>query len=183
MFLTAFNYCIGLFSDEKDVFCTSIHGGRTDNRWSRLAGPLFLTYYFRFTKVPHERVLDLLHKSSNQIMNTMRCFVSTPREGEMFFQYQGDIIDINRIGDAKAERIRLQLDSLPFHMQVMYDNKGYYYELRYWENRFDRIQLEIFLICYEYVLNAMLEERSVRRLKMHLPEEVYPKHYCVDGQE
>ena len=183
MFLTAFNYCIGLFSDEKDVFCTSIHGGRTDNRWSRLAGPLFLTYYFRFTKVPHERVLDLLHKSSNQIMNTMRCFVSTPREGEMFFQYQGDIIDINRIGDAKAERIRLQLDSLPFHMQVMYDNKGYYYELRYWENRFDRSQLEIFLNCYEYVLNAMLEERSVRRLKKHLPEEVYPKHYFVDGQE
>ncbi|NME82125.1 AMP-binding protein [Clostridium sp. SM-530-WT-3G] len=183
IFLTAFNYCIGLFSDEKDVFCTSIHGGRTDNRWARLAGPLFLTYYFRFTQVPHERVSELLHKSSKQIMNTMRCFVSTPREGEMFFQFQGDIIDINKIGDAKAERIRLQLDSLPFHLQVMYDNKGYYYELRYWENRFDRSQLEIFLNCYESILNAMLEERSVRRLKKHLPESVYPKHYFVDGQE
>lgn len=181
MFLTAYNYCISLFSDEKDVFCTSIHGGRTDNRWTRLAGPLFLTYYFRFTQVPHERVNELLHKSSKQIMNTMRCYISTPREGEMFFQFQGDLININKVGDAKAERIRLQLDSLPFHMQVMYDDKGYYYELRYWENRFDRAQLEIFLTCYESILNAMMEERSVRRLKKHLPEKVYPKHYYVEA--
>lgn len=183
IFLTAFNYCIGLFSDEKDVFCTSIHGGRTDNRWARIAGPLFLTYYFRFTKIPHERVNELLHKSSRQIMNTMRCYISTPREGEMFFQFQGDLININKVGDAKAERIRLQLDSLPFHMQVMFDDKGYYYELRYWENRFDRSQLEIFLECYENILNAMVEERSVRRLKKHLPENVYPKHYYVEGEE
>ncbi|MDO5516172.1 MAG: AMP-binding protein [Clostridium sp.] len=182
MFLTAFNYCINLFSDEKDVFCTSIHGGRTDNRWARLAGPLFLTYYFRFKQVPHERVNELLHKSSKQIMNTMRCYISTPREGEMFFQFQGDLININTVGDAKVERIRLQLDSLPFHMQVMYDEKGYYYELRYWENRFDRAQLEIFLTCYENILNAMMEERSVRRLKKHLPESVYPKHYYIEAR-
>lgn len=183
MFLTAFNYCISLFSDEKDVFCTSIHGGRTDNRWARLAGPLFLTYYFRFTKTPHERVPELLQKSSNQIMNTMRCYISTPREGEMFFQFQGDIININKVGDAKAERIRLQLDSLPFHMQVMYDEKGYYYELRYWDNRFDRSQLEVFLGCYEHILNAMLEERSVRRLKKHIPEKMFPKHYFIEGEK
>lgn len=182
MFLTAFNYCISLFSDEKDVFCTSIHGGRTDNRWARIAGPLFLTYYFRYSKVAHERVPQLLQKSSNQIMNTMRCYISTPREGEMFFQFQADLININKVGDAKAERIRLQLDSLPFHMQVMYDEKGYYYELRYWENRFDRSQLEVFLECYEHVLNAMLDERSVRRLKKHIPEKLYPKHYFVEGE-
>ncbi len=182
-FLTAFNYCISLFSDEKDVFSTSIHSGRTDNRWTRIAGPLFLTYYFRYNVVPHERVVDLLKKSGKQIMNTMRCNISTPREGEMFFQFQGDILNIDEIGDAKAERVRLQLDSLPFHMQVMWDKDGYYTELRYWKNRFDIESLEIFLTCYEYILEAMLDERSVRRLKKHLPESVYPKHFYVKAGE
>lgn len=183
LFITAFNYCISLFSDEKDIFSNSIHSGRTDNRWTRIAGPLFLTYYCRFTQVPHERVSELLHKCGKQIMNTMRCSTPTPREGEMFFQYQGDILNINKIGDAAAEKIRLQLDSLPFHMQVMSDEKGYYMELRYWKNRFDREQIEVFLTCYESILEAMLEERSVRRLKKHLPEKVYPKHFYVKAAQ
>ncbi|MBU5488836.1 AMP-binding protein [Clostridium sp. MSJ-8] len=177
IFLTAFNYCISLFSDEKDVFSNSIHSGRTDSRWTRLAGPLFLTYYCRYTQVPHERVIELLKKTSKQIMNTMQCFVAAPREGEMFFQFQGDILNINKIGDAEVEKIKLQLDSLPFHMQVMYDDKGYYTELRYYENRFDREQLEIFLQCYENILIGIMQERSVRRLKNYLPQEVFPKHF------
>ena len=60
MFLTAYNYCISIFSDEKDVISTSIHSGRTDSRWTRLAGPLFLSYLFRYTNVPHETVPELL---------------------------------------------------------------------------------------------------------------------------
>jgi hypothetical protein len=75
----------------------------------------------------------------------------------------------------------LQLDSLPFHMQIMYDEEGFYTELRYWENRFDGSLLEIFLTCYEEIVRAMMEETSVRRLKRHLPEEVYPKHFRVYG--
>lgn len=181
LFLTAYNYCISLFSDEKDTFCTSIHSGRTDNRWTRIAGPLFLTYYCRFTQVPHERVPELLRKSGKQVMNTMRCYTPTPRQGEMFFQFQGDILNIDKIGDAKAEKIKSQLDSLPFHMQVMSDEKGYYLELRYWKNRFDKEQLEIFLTCYQSIIEAMMEERSVRRLKKHLPEKVYPKHFYINA--
>lgn len=180
LFLTAFNYCISLFSDEPDVFANSIHSGRTDSRWTRIAGPLFLTYYYRYTQVPHERVIPLLQKTGKQIMETMKCQISAPRESEMFLQFQGDIININEIGGAKAERIHLQLDSLPFHMQIMNDNKGYFMELRYWENRFDKEQIEIFLTCYECVVAAMLEERSVRRLKRHMPEEVYPKHFYIE---
>ncbi|MCH5268634.1 MAG: AMP-binding protein [Lachnospiraceae bacterium] len=176
VFLTAFNYCIYLFSDEDDVFSNSIHSGRTDNRWTRLVGPLFLTYYCRYTREPHERVIELLHRTGKQIMNTMRCFVSAPREGEMFFQFQGDIIGNAEIAGGKVEKIQRQLDSLPFHMQVMTDDEGYYMELRYWENRMDKKLLEIFLASYECIINAMLDERSVRRLKRHLPEELYPKH-------
>ena len=179
IFLTAYNYCIGIFSNEKDTISSSIHSGRTDSRWARLAGPLFLTYYFRYTNVPHETVPQLLQKSGRQIMDTMRCYISNLHADEMFFQYQGDILNIDQIGGAPAERMKIQLDSLPFHLQVMSDEKGYFYELRYWKNRFDREQLKIFMICLEAVVGAMPEEPSVRRLKKHLPETVFPKHYRI----
>lgn len=181
MFLAAFNYCISLFSHEDEVFSNSIHSGRTDSRWNRLAGPLFETYYCRGSKVPHEKVEELLKKTAAQIMNTMKCVVSCPRQGEMFFQFQGDILETPQIGGDKTKRVHVQLDSLPFHLQVMFDDKGYYTELRFWENRFDRELLEIFLVCYEAVLAAMLEETSVRCLKKHMPQEVYPKHYYVEA--
>ena len=183
IFLTAFSYCIGIFTNEKEALATSIHSGRTDSRWNRLAGPLFLTYIFRYTKVPHETVPHLLQRSGKQIMDTMRCYISTLHADEMFFQYQGDILNVEEIGGAPAERQHVQLDSLPFHLQVMSDNKGYYYELRYWENRFDRSQLEIFMTCMEIIVQSMLDEPSARRLKKHLPDSVFPIHYFVEAGE
>lgn len=110
-------------------------------------------------------------------MDTMRCYISNLHADEMFFQYQGDILNINEIGGAPAERVRMQLDSLPFHLQVMSDDKGYYYEMRYWENRFDTAQLKIFLECLETIVAAMLEETSVRKLKNHLPDPLFPVNY------
>lgn len=183
MFLTAFNYCIGIFSNEKDTVGTSIHSGRTDSRWTRLAGPLFRTYFFRYTNVPHETVPHLLQRSGKQIMETMRCYISTLHADEMFFQYQGDILNINEIGGAPAKLQRMQLDSLPFHLQVMSDKSGYYYELRYWENRFDCLQLQVFMSCLEVIVESMLEEPSVRRLKKHLPQELFPIHYFIEAGE
>lgn len=179
MFVTAFNYLVYLFSDEEDVFCNSIHSGRTDSRYARLAGSLFTCYFCRFTKEPHEKVLSLLKRTGKQIMNTMKSGISMARQGEVFFQYQGDILGQNSIGGCPAEREHVQLDALPFHLQVMSDDKGYYQELRYWANRFDPAQLQIFLDCLEAVILAMLDEPSVRRLKRHLPEEVYPKHFFI----
>lgn len=181
LFVAAFNYCISLFAGEQDVFCSSIHSGRTDSRWNRIAGPLFETYYCRYTVVPHESVEDLIKKTGRQIMNTMKCLTSCPREGEMFFQFQGDILNVPQIGEKETERLPLQLDSLPFHFQIMYDDYGYYTELRFWENRFDAETLQVFLTCFEEVLKAMLEEASVDQLKYHLPDEVYPKRFYVEA--
>ena len=100
LFLTAFNYCVMLFSNEKDVFTDSIHGGRTDGRWRRVAGPLFLTYHCRYQVIPHETTVGLLTRMGKQVMDTMQCFISVPREGEMFFQYQGDIINIREVAES-----------------------------------------------------------------------------------
>ena len=180
LFLTAFNYCVSLFSGEKDVMTCSIHSGRTDGRWRRLAGPLFLTYLCRQQTLPHETSLALLKRMGRQVMDTMHCQISVPREGEMFFQYQGDIIEIDRIGGLPAKRLHPRLDSLPFHMQVMSDNNGFYTELRYWSRRFDRDLLEEFLDCYEAIILAMETETSARMLKTHIPEKYTPKHITME---
>ncbi|MBO5303974.1 MAG: AMP-binding protein [Lachnospiraceae bacterium] len=181
LFLTAFNYCISVFANEDDVLSTSIHSGRTDSRWNRLTGALFTTYYFRYTRKPHETVPELLQKSAKQILRTMDCHTSNLHADEMFFQYQGDILNINEIGGAPAERQKLQLDALPFHLQVMSDKKGYFYELRYWENRYDKAQLEVFMRCFEAILQAMQTESSVRRLKKYIADSDRPKHFYIEA--
>lgn len=124
---------------------------------------------------------EMLKRSGRQIMATMRCYMSNLHADEMFFQYQGDILNINTIGGYPAERQRIQLDSLPFHLQVFSDDRGYYYELRYWENRFDRQQLQVFMTAVECVAEAMMDEHFARRLKRHLPDELFPKHYFVEA--
>lgn len=182
LFLTAFNYSIAMFSGEQDVFCNSIHSGRTDSRWSRIVGPLFLTYYCTYHKEQNQKTIDMLKKTSKQILHTMQCQTSCPREGEMFFQYQGDILEIEKIGGCKPTRVRQQLDSLPFHMMVMTDAEGYYTELRFWENRFAKDQLEIFLTCYEQLVNAMTREANSKALYKYLPSNVFAKTVLVNEE-
>ena len=177
-FVAAFNYCVSLFSGEDDVFCTSIHSGRTDSRYSRIACALFLTYFSRYTVTPHETMEELIRKTGKQILQTMKTKTPMSRASEMFFQFQGDILDVKMPGE-DTERVHVQLDSLPFHLMVMYDDRGYYVELRYWKNRFSPEIAEIFVLCFESVLKAMIDETSVRKLKYHLPNEVYPKGLYV----
>ncbi len=180
-FLSAFTYCISVFANEDDVICTSTHSGRTDSRWYRLVGPLYMTYYYRFTRKPHETVTELLHKSANQILRTMDHPLTNVRADEMFFQYQGDILNINEIGGVPAQLQEVQLDATPLHMQVMSNQNGYQYELRYWENRYDKAQLEVFLRCYRAILEAMMTESSVRRLKKYIPDSEKPKHFYIEA--
>ena len=182
-FLTAYNLSIGLFSNEKDTVSSSIHSGRTDSRWNRLAGPLFLTYFFRNKEGVDQTVPELLKANATQIMDTMRCYISNLHADEMFFQYQGDILNIDTVGGYPAERQRMQLDSLPFHLQVFTDAKGYYYELRYWENRFDTRQLQDFLTVMESLMDAMQDEILVRRLSRRLPDHLFPLHYIITVEE
>lgn len=180
-FLTAFNYCVSVFANEDDVVVSSTHSGRTDSRWHSVIGPLYMTYYHRYTRVPHETVPELLHKSANQILKIMDKSVSNIRADEMFFQYQGEIMNINEIGGVKAEIIRLNLDATPFHLQIMANKKGYFYELRFWENRYDKKQLEIFMNCYKAILQAMMTEKSVRRLKYYIEVEDKPLYFYTEA--
>lgn len=181
LFLTAFNHCISIFSDEDDTVSTSIHNGRTDSRWGKLAGCLFVTYNFRHTVDSNVLVLDALKNSARQILETMRCHVNNLHADEMFFQYQGSLLDFSEIGGAPAKNIPLELDSLPFHLLVVTKDNGYAYELRYWENRFDAKQLKIFLEVYNAVLGAMLNNIQTNEIYNYLPESVFANSNC-DGE-
>ncbi len=183
LFLTAFSYAVGLFGASDDVAITSIHNGRTDGRWARLAGSFFATYVFRYKRVAHETVEELLKRNADQILHTMETHMSSQHADEMFIQYQGDLLNIPQIGGEPAEGIKIQLDSLPFHLMIYSGNNGYTYELRYWENRYDMDMLVVFITAIENIITAMLEgETSARKLKDHLAAKLYPKHFTIQAE-
>ena len=169
LFVTAFNQCISMFSDNDDTVSTSIHNGRTDSRWARMVGSVFTTYNFRYKINKETRVKDILRASAKQVMDTMCCRINTLHADEMFIQYQGSMFSDPLIGGVKAKNIPLQLDSLPFHLMIHQDTRGYRYELRYWSNRYDEKQLSIFMDVYEAVVNAMLTEEKVMDLHNNIP--------------
>ena len=121
----------------------------------------------------------MLHRNADQILHTMETHMSSQHADEMFIQYQGTLLDIPQIGGEPATGIKIQLDSLPFHLMIYEAKRGYTYELRYWENRFDKDMLEVFLEVMENILIAMREETSVRKLKDHLSARLYPRHFEI----
>lgn len=179
-FLTAFAHCLSIFSNDDKLFTTSIHSGRTDSRWQHIVGSVFLTYCYRYDKKLDEPIIKLLKNSAEQVQKIMNCGFSNMRADEILFQYQGNIIGISEIGGAPAELQRIPLDSMPFHMQVMEGRKGYFYELRYWKNRFEDAQLEVFLRCYQAVLQAMLTVETVRGIESYIPESDMPKLFYTE---
>ncbi len=182
VFLTAFSYTAALFWNSDDILVSSIHNGRTDGRWTRIAGQFYANYAFRYKKVAHETVEELLKRNAGQILHTMETHMSCQLADEMFFQYQGELLNIPQIGGESAEGIRVQLDSMPFHMMVYAGKDDYTYELRYWENRFDREMLMVFLTAMENIIKAMFDETSARKLKDHLAARLYPEHLTMTAQ-
>lgn len=186
VFLTAFNQCISIFSDRDDTVSTSIHNGRTDSRWARIAGCLFVTYSYRHIFNANETLEEMFHASARQVMETMCSRVHSLHADEMFIQYQGDLFSHGEIGGAPVEMVPMQLDSLPFHLMIHARRDGsYFYELRYWANRFEEQQLSIFMDAMDAVLSAMEEVDVIKDLKNHLPAHIFPvdtKNKILDRQ-
>ena len=63
----------------------------------------------------------------------------------------------------------------------MWDEKGYYYELRYWKNRFDTQLLKLFMTVMERIVAAMEEEGQAAGLKNRLSPDLFPLHYRVEA--
>ena len=173
VFLTAFNQCISIFSDRDDTLSTSIHNGRTDSRWARLVGCLFVTYNYRHTFSDDEKLSEMFRSSARQVMESMCSHIHTLHADEMFIQYQGDLFSHGELGGAPAQMVPMRLDSLPFHLMVHAANGGYFYELRYWENRFEQQQLSIFMEAMDAILGAMAEEETIGSLRNHLPAHLF----------
>ena len=173
-FLTAFNYLVSIYSDSSDTISSSVHNGRIDSRWGRIAGCLFAAYGFRRKFDESETMVDAVRNSGRQVLETMRCYLKNPHPDEMFFQYQGKLLEHDCLGGAPAQSIPLQLDSLPFHLMVMNSKGGYRYELRFWENRFDGRMLQMFLDALDAILEAMLTASKLSQLHDALPKTLFP---------
>ena len=182
LFHAAFDYTVAMLRNEKDAACCTIHSGRTDGRWARLAGPLFMSCYFRFRQEPGETVREALRRLAAQNRETMKCFVSNLKCDEMFFQYQGDFLRMNRYEKIWAESLPLQLESQPFHLQILAGENGFAYEQRYWKNRMEEGLLKVFLQCLEAVVLAMMTEERVEDLRGRLPQTVIPQMAMSEGQ-
>ena len=63
----------------------------------------------------------------------------------------------------------------------MWDEKGYYYELRYWKNRFDTQLLKLFMTVMEQIVAAMEEEGQAANLKNRLSVDLFPLHYHIEA--
>lgn len=182
-FLTVFNMCISIFSNEDDTISTSIHNGRTDSRWGRVAGCFFVTYNFRAKFSKKMSLSKAFSTGAKQIMDTMCCRMNNLHADEMFFQYQGDLLDFDTLGGAPVEHIPLQLDSLPFHLMVHLRGEEYRYELRFWENRFERQQLVIFMDVMDALLAACLDYGTVGQVRKHIPASLLSKEITVSAEE
>lgn len=183
IFLTAFNQCISIFSDKDDTVSTSIHSGRTDNRWANITGCLFTTYNFRCKFNKKESVEATISKSAKQIMDTMCCKLNNLHADEMFIQYQGTILNFKELGGAPVKREHLQLDSLPFHLMIFSNEETYSYELRYWNNRFEEKQLQIFMDCMDAVLKAMVEKDMLSSVRNELPRHIFANDVTISSDE
>lgn len=183
LFLTAFSYTLSIFSDMDDVAITSIYNGRTDGRWARLLGQLFIWYPFRYTKVKNESVEDLLKKGTGKIMNTMKTHMCVRPVDDLLVQYQGDLLDIPEIGGQKAIMENLDMDSTPFHLMIFSDSYGYPYQLWYGANRFDGELLKIFFAAMEDVAVGLLKETDVSQVAGHISSELYPKHVSLTAKD
>ena len=118
-FLTAFNYLVSIYSDDSDTISSSVHNGRIDSRWGRIAGCLFSNYGFRRKFEETESMVDAVRTSGRQILETMRCYLKNPHPDEMFFQYQGKLFEFSTIGNEPVQIVPMELDGYPFHFIVI----------------------------------------------------------------
>jgi len=177
-FLSAFSYTLSIFKNLDDVLITSIHSGRIDGRWSRLLGQFFVWYPFRYKRVKHETVIQLLKKNSDKILNSMKTHMSI-RPDEYIVQYQGDLLNIPKLCGEDTEMLDLEMDSTPFHLMIFSTDKGFPYRLWYGANRFDGELLKIFFEVMNDVAYAMLIEKSVVKLQNYISPNLIPKHLSV----
>ena len=89
---------------------------------------------------------------------------------------------MNRYEKIWAESLPLQLESQPFHLQILAGENGFAYEQRYWKNRMEEGLLKVFLQCLEAVVLAMMTEERVEDLRGRLPQTVIPQMAMAEGQ-
>jgi hypothetical protein len=125
----------------------------------------------------------MLHEAGAQLLDILSHNLDNYRADEMLFQYQGNTLQVDELGGAPVESIPLPLDALPFHLNVHQKGDGFIYDFRYWKNRFEEAQLELFLSVYEQTVLAMVEGRQISEPQSYLSAEAFPGTVTLDSGE
>lgn len=183
LFLTAFNICISLFSGNKSIFTTSIHSGRTDGRYADSIGMYFRQYACRYDSGKCRTTDELLEDTASQVRNVMKLHTSCSGNGEYLFQFQGDIFNVDKIGDLPCKRVDINIDSHPFRIMIMNRARSYMLHLSYHANRFDTSTVYVLIDCYQHVVNALLENKTIPEIISGLPEEICAGRLTLSSEE
>ncbi|WP_044974093.1 AMP-binding protein [Ruminococcus sp. HUN007] len=183
LFLTAFNICISLFSGNESIFTTSIHSGRTDGRYADSIGMYFRQYACRYDSGKCRTTDELLEDTASQVRDVMKLHTSCSSNGEYLFQFQGDIFNVDRIGDLQCKRVDISIDSHPFRIMIMNRARSYMLHLSYHANRFDTSTVYVLIDCYQHVVNALLENKTIPEIISGLPEEICAGRLMLSSEE
>lgn len=154
-FNAAFGHTLSTFLHADDVTYCTVYNGRNDSRLSTSFAMLVKTLPVRCLQTPDSTVLDSIGKIQHQLIETMAndafSFAEISKQygikADVFFNYQGDNFDFDRIGGEKAENISLDfaVAKAPISIEVFLEKGSFVVKSTYRTDYF----------CHEFVTSLI----------------------------
>eukprot|EP00833_Pecoramyces_ruminatium_P014243 jgi/Orpsp1_1/1188275/evm.model.d7180000063571.1 len=174
LFMFAAAHALNLYENINDCALISLHNGRISERWNRVCGYVAKYYQFRLTEVENEKVVDAIHRSGKQIMETMCTTLPFITKNNFFFQYQGRIRDFNEIGGKPVVQEDVLIDSTFNQLSVFLRKNKFRYVMNYWSNVYDTQQLDNYIhIIEDIVVGIINGTEYIKDLRSQISEKYF----------
>ncbi|OUM59847.1 hypothetical protein PIROE2DRAFT_14548 [Piromyces sp. E2] len=184
LFMFAAAHALNLYENINDCALISLHNGRISERWNRVCGYVAKYYQFRFTEVENEKVVDAIHRSGKQIMETMCTTLPFITKNNFFFQYQGRIRDFNEIGGKPAVQEDVLIDSTFNQLSVFLRQNKFRYVMNYWSNVYDTQQLDNYIhIIEDIVVGIINGTEYIKDLRSQISEKYFTNKRSCSVEE
>ena len=172
VFSAAFGYTLSRFTGDEEVLYSTIFHGRTDRqtRSSYCMMVKTLPVYHNMAATPS--VVGLLQQTSRQMAGCRQhlCYsygdMSTRMgiHSDVSFAYHGNVYPIGITLDGRSQPTEYLVTHTPgfkLLVQVKIENGAYTIYFDYANNRYSKSFIEIFLHCYNHVLNGMVAKERL----------------------
>eukprot|EP00833_Pecoramyces_ruminatium_P011125 jgi/Orpsp1_1/1185157/evm.model.c7180000092547.1 len=172
LFTTAASHAFALYENMDEVIINNVNSGRLNEKWERSIGCFARFYPLRYTMKKDERTMETLHRTGKQIMEGISEDHTYVAYNTFYFQYQGDIIDIDSIGNKPITQEPIKADTIFLQFSI-YKIKGkYILTVVYWKNIYERQQLEGYANLIEDVVASMINgTKLVKDIRAQIAEE------------